>query len=59
MEAIRKADVADVPHGGHLSVLHGRHLAISIAVRQVLTGKKKYFSICMVAALLVFFASMI
>lgn len=39
--------------------IDGKHLGISLAVRQLLTGKKKYVSACIVAILLVFFASMI
>ena len=41
------------------SDIDGKHLGISLAVRQLLTGKKKYVSVCIVAILLVFFASVI
>lgn len=41
------------------SAINGNHLGISIAVRQLMTGKKIYISACIVAALLTFFASTI
>lgn len=39
--------------------ISGSRLSLSLAVRQLLTGRKKYISACLVAILLVFFASMI
>lgn len=37
--------------------INGKHLGISIAVRQLITGNKKYMSACVVAVLLAFFVS--
>lgn len=39
--------------------IDGKHLGVSLALRQLLTGKRKYLGACIVAILLVFFASMI
>ena len=39
--------------------ISGAHLSVSLAARQLFTARKKYVSACIVAALLVFFASMI
>lgn len=39
--------------------IKGKHLAISIAIRQLQTGKKKYISACIVAVLLSFFVATI
>jgi len=37
----------------------GEHLLLGIAARQIVTGKRRYAGACLVAVLLVFFASMI
>lgn len=37
--------------------INGKHLGISIAIRQLITGNKKYMSACVVAVLLAFFVS--
>lgn len=42
-----------------LPAIDGTNISIQLAGRQLLTGKRKYISACMVALLLVFFASMI
>lgn len=39
--------------------ISGRNLHLSLALRQILTGKRRYIGACAVAMLLVFFASMI
>lgn len=39
--------------------IHGTGLCLRLALRQLLTERRKYFSACAVAVLLVFFASMI
>lgn len=39
--------------------ISGNRLGLFLAVRQLLTGRKKYMSACIVAILLVFFASMV
>lgn len=41
------------------SSISGSNLHLSLALRQILTGKRRYIGACMVALLLVFFASMI
>ena len=59
MESIRQSASAGktVRHG--LPALKGNCLSLSIAVRQILTKKRNYISACLVALLLVFFASLI
>lgn len=42
-----------------LPAIDGTNISIQLAGRQFLTGKRKYISACLVALLLVFFASMI
>lgn len=42
-----------------LPAIDGTNISIHLAGRQLLTGKRKYISACLVALLLVFFASMI
>lgn len=42
-----------------LPAIDGTNISIQLAGRQLLTGKRKYISACLVALLLVFFASMI
>lgn len=42
-----------------LPPIHGRRLSVSLALRQLLTSKRRYVGACLVAVLLVFFASLI
>lgn len=59
MRAIRgETETAESPQK-HLPVIGGTCLSVQLAVRQLLTGKRKYCSACAVAVLLVFFASMV
>lgn len=62
MKAIRGEAFA--PERGKFRVtkgfpIHGRHLKLSMALRQLTAGARRYAGACMVAILLVFFASMI
>lgn len=59
MKAIRGETVDVVFRPEKSPGVDGKHLSISLAVRQLITGKKRYVSACIVAVLLVFFASMI
>lgn len=59
MKAIRGEAVHISAHPGKSFNIGGKHLNVSLAARQLLTGKKRYVSACVVAILLVFFASMI
>lgn len=59
MKAIRGEDVTLSSRPGKSPGIDGRYLLFSLAIRQLLTGKKRYVSACMAAILLVFFASMI
>ncbi len=59
MKAIRGETVGTTPNPKRLPVIRGAHLSLGLAVRQLVTGKKKYAGACVVALLLVFFASMI
>lgn len=43
----------------HLPKIGAVGISLQLALRQVLTGKRKYLSACIVAVLLVFFASMV
>lgn len=58
MNAIRgeTADISRIP--GKVSNLSGKCLALQLAVRQFALGKKRYISACLIAVLLVFFASL-
>ena len=49
----------DIPNVKGLPAIRGGHVSVCLAARQLLTGKKKYLSACLVALLLVFFASVI
>ena len=41
-----------------IPVIRAKGLTLHLALRQVLTGRKRYISVCLVAAMLVFFASL-
>ncbi len=59
MKAIREADRKEgMGKAGH-SPIHQRHLCFWLALRQVVSGKRRYWGACLVALLLVFFASLI
>ncbi len=59
MNAIRDADRnGGAGKTGH-SPIYQRNLCFWLALRQVVSGKKRYLGACLVAALLVFFASLI
>ncbi len=59
MKAIRDADRnLGIEKAGH-SPIHQRHLSFWLAFRQVVSGKRRYLGACLVAVLLVFFASLI
>lgn len=59
MKAIRGETEGPAHPMGKTAPISGKHLSVSLAVRQLITGKKKYVSALIVAILLVFFASMI
>lgn len=59
MHAIRGAVENSHFNTKRLPAIDGTNISIQLAGRQLLTGKRKYISACMVALLLVFFASMI
>lgn len=59
MKAIRGDSKSGVAYVKNRSDINGKHLSISLAVRQLSTGRKKYASVCIVATLLVFFASLV
>lgn len=59
MKAIREDWKVSASKSRTNSPIHQNGLAFWMAVRQLLTGKRKYISTCMTAILLVFFASMI
>ena len=60
MAAIRResGEAQDVGAGIFRHKLRAEGLSFHLALRQVLTGRKRYTSACLVAALLVFFASL-
>lgn len=59
MRAIRGTVENSYFNTKRLPAIDGTNISIHLAGRQLLTGKRKYISACMVALLLVFFASMI
>lgn len=59
MESIRRSAMAGGTMRHGLPALQGNGLALSLAVRQFLTKKRNYLSACLVALLLVFFASLV
>lgn len=59
MHAIRGAVGNSHFNTKRLPAINGKNISIHLAGRQLLTGKQKYISACLVALLLVFFASMI
>lgn len=59
MHAIRGAVENSHFNTKRLPAINGKNISIHLAGRQLLTGKRKYISACLVALLLVFFASMI
>ncbi len=59
MKAIRGETDGMAVHLQKMPTLSGKHLDVSLAVRHLVTGKKAYLGACVVALLLVFFASMV
>lgn len=59
MRAIRGAAESARVSAKRLPAIRGTNLGLHLAGRQLLTGKRKYAGACLVALLLVFFASMI
>lgn len=59
MKAIRNEIEGAQFHPEKVPAVDGEHLSISLAVRQLLAGRRKYLGACTTALLLVFFASMI
>ncbi|XCP86386.1 ABC transporter permease [Roseburia hominis] len=59
MKAIRGADGSSGMGKSGRSPIHQRHLSFWLALRQVVSGKRRYLGACFVAILLVFFASLI
>ena len=64
MAAIRRENGEQDNRGKHMGynpripVIRAKGLTFHLALRQVLTGRKRYISACLVAAMLVFFASL-
>ena len=64
MAAIRRENGEQDNRGKHMGynpripVIRAKGLTFHLALRQVLTGSKRYISACLVAAMLVFFASL-
>lgn len=64
MAAIRRENGEQDNRGKHMgynpriSVIRAKGLTFHLVLRQVLTGRKRYISACLVAAMLVFFASL-
>lgn len=64
MAAIRRENGEQDNRGKHMGytpripVIRSKGLTFHLALRQVLTGRKRYISACLVAAMLVFFASL-
>ena len=64
MAAIRRETGEQDSRGKHMGynpripVIRAKGLTFHLALRQVLTGRKRYISACLVAAMLVFFASL-
>lgn len=59
MKAIRGETSGVLVQAHKLAPIHERHMGLSLAMRQLATGKRKYISACMVAALLAFFISVV
>ncbi len=59
MKAIRGADRKDSMGKVGYSPIYQRHLSFWLALRQVVSGRKRYLGVFFVAVLLVFFASLI
>ena len=59
MKAIRGETESTSFTSRHLPVIGGNFLSLQLAVRQLLTAKRRYISACAVAVLLVFFASVV
>ncbi len=58
LQAIREGSPEENCLKAAKNPLHLRGLAVSLAVRQLLTGRRRYVSACAVAVLLTFFASL-
>lgn len=59
MKAIRGETAEPLVHVHKLPPISEKNMGLSLAMRQLATGKRKYISACMVAALLAFFISVI
>ena len=59
MKAIRGEVLAAYGGTGKFAPVRGKQLELSLALRQLTSGKRRYTGACLVALLLVFFASMI
>lgn len=59
MKAIRGETDGDALKIAVRNPIHGRYLKISLALRQLIAGRRKYVSAGLVAILLVFFASLV
>ncbi|WP_125143408.1 ABC transporter permease [Clostridium transplantifaecale] len=59
MKAIRGEVLNDHGGAGTFAAIRGKQLELSLALRQLAAGKSRYVGACLVALLLVFFASMI
>ncbi len=58
MKALRGADGNEGTGGAGYSPIYPGNLCFWLALRQVVSGKKRYGGVCLVAVLLVFFASL-
>jgi putative ABC transport system permease protein len=59
MQAIRRESTPVKINAAHSVSVFGKGLYFRLALRQLVTGKKKYIGACIVAVLLVFFASLV
>lgn len=59
IETIRGERSNERPSSGNFLPIHGKALHITLALRQLLTGKHKYLGVGIIAVLLVFFASLV
>lgn len=54
----KKVSAKHMGYGAGFPAIRAKGLTFHLALRQVLTGRKRYISACLVAAMLVFFASL-
>lgn len=59
MRAIRRQEGKEAGKGNRFSPLSKKGLGFWMALRQIATGRMRYMGVCLVAVLLVFFASLI